>query len=46
MNEILKTVHHSVLKGQGWVPQKAGYLTGPVKNKNSVIMIIIIANNI
>ena len=29
----------------GWVSQKAGYLTDPVKNRNSVTMIIIIANN-
>ena len=29
----------------GVVSQKAGYLTDPVKNRNSVNMIIIISNN-
>ena len=30
---------------QRWEPQNVGCLTDPVKNRNSVIMIIIIANN-
>ena len=34
------------LANQGWVPRKAAYLTDLIKNRNSVIMIIIIANNI
>ena len=34
------------LPSMGWVPRKAGYLTDPVKKRNSDVTIIIVANNI